>query len=186
MSSLRAHTLHPGVIHAPLVLLPTAAVLDLVAMRALDAGMARAGRGLWIAASAGGVVSAVTGFAASQEVKARDEHTQHMMFLHGIGNAGVLGGMLLLTAWRMRRGASVAQALAGLAVAGAAMYTADLGGGMVYEHGVGVASMPEDADRGVDHSPSISSPRLPGAFLRDTIRGVGWLARKTMQAVAGG
>jgi hypothetical protein len=56
---------------------------------------------------------------------------------------------------------------------------------MVYAHGVGVRNMPWIAPTGVRRSPSVLSASAPGTFLRDAVRGLAWLVRRTARVFAG-
>ena len=85
--ALRTYELHPAVVHAPLALLPTAAVMDLLACssprrRRLD----RTGLALWWATAGSALVAGLSGMAASQEIEPRTDRARDVMFLHGIGN----------------------------------------------------------------------------------------------------
>jgi hypothetical protein len=90
-----------------------------------------------------------------------------------------------LALWRNVRRPSVASAAIGLGACGVAMYTAYLGGEMVYAHGVGVRTMPWIAPTGVRKSPSVLSASAPGAFVRDAVAGFAWLVRRTVRAFSG-
>ena len=98
---MRTHELHPSIVHAPLVLLPATAVLDLMAaLRPRDRRLDRAARRLWWATAGGALVVGLTGMAASQEVELREDRGRDMMFLHGIGNFGLVLAALGVAAWR--------------------------------------------------------------------------------------
>ncbi|HXT99517.1 MAG TPA: hypothetical protein VN903_00905, partial [Polyangia bacterium] len=87
--------------------------------------------------------------------------------------------------WRTFRRPSVTAAAVGLGACGAAIYTAYLGGEMVYAHGVGVRTMPWIAPTGVRRSPSVLSAAAPATFVRDAIKGFAWLLRRTVRAFSG-
>ena len=108
-----------------------------------------------------------------------------MMWLHGAANVTILLGATGIALWRSFRRPSVASAAVGLGACGLALYTAYLGGEMVYAHGVGVRSMPWIAPTGVRSSPSVLSSSAPGTFLRDAVKGFSWLVRRTLRALAG-
>jgi uncharacterized membrane protein len=182
---MRVHELHAATVHAPLALLPTAAAVDLVAAVTGDRGQARLGRALWWVGAGGALVAGLAGAAASQEIRTEDEQTADMIWLHGLGNAGLLVGALGLATWRSGRGPSVLGSIVGLAASAASLYTAYLGGEMVYGRGVGVRSMPRYLDTGVGHSPPVLSRRAPTTFLRDALVGLRWLFRRTREAIRG-
>ena len=115
--ALRTYELHPAVVHAPLALLPTAAVMDLLACssprrRRLD----RTGLALWWATAGSALVAGLSGMAASQEIEPRTDRARDVMFLHGIGNAGLVVAALGLAVYRTRHRASLTSAVAGLDV----------------------------------------------------------------------
>jgi uncharacterized membrane protein len=169
------HELHPAVVHAPLVLLPTATAADLIAVLTGDRAWAKIGRRLWVAGTAGALFSGLSGLAASQEVKLEEPRVRDMVFLHGLGNACINLGAVGVTLWRLRRPPSLGQSLLGLMATAAAVYTATLGGKMVYEWGVGVNPRPGDATVGTMKGPRLLSREAPVALLRDALHGVRWL-----------
>jgi uncharacterized membrane protein len=182
---MRVHELHAAAVHAPLVLVPTAAAIDLAAALSGDRRVARVGRTFWWLGTGSGVLAGVAGLAASQEVRAEDPETTDMMWLHGVGNFALLLGAFGIATWRSRKPPSVAQATLGLLASAASGYTAYLGGKMVYERGVGVLPMPRYTGAGVQDSPPVLSRTAPLALLRDAVRGLGWLLGRAREAIAG-
>jgi uncharacterized membrane protein len=183
--AMRVHEVHAAAAHAPLVILPAAALVDLAAVLSGDRRQAKLGRKLWWLGVSAGAVTGMAGLAASQEVKAEDERVSDMMWLHGVANFGILLGATGIALLRSFRRPSVGSAAVGLGACGVAMYTAYLGGEMVYRHGVGVRTMPWNAPTGVEHSPSVLSASAPGTFLRDALKGFSWLMRRTARALSG-
>lgn len=179
------HELHPSVVHAPLALLPTAAVADLIAVTTGDRAWAKVGRRLWIAGSLSGLFAGVAGLAASQEVKLDEPRARDMAFLHGVGNAVILLGAVGVTLWRLRRPPSPGQAALGLLANAAALYTATLGGKMVYELGVGINPMPVDAVSGTSKGPALLSKEAPRTLVSDALQGVRWLFGRAQRLLAG-
>lgn len=179
---MRTHELHPAIVHAPLALLPVAAAVDfLAALSPRDRRLDLAGRRLWWATAGSGLVAGLAGMAASQQVKLRSDRAHDMMFLHGIGNVGLVLSALGVAVWRERNLASLTSAAAGVAAAGASMYTAWLGGELVYSHGAGVKPI-DDAAAG---APALFSRQGPAALARDAARGLGWLLSRGWSAVSG-
>ena len=183
--AMRLHELHAAMIHTPLVLLPAAAMVDFSAATTGDARRAALGRRLWWLGVGAAGLAGVAGLAASQEIKADDSHAEDMIWLHGAGNFAILLGGVGLALWRTFRRPSVAEATIGLGASALAMYTAYLGGEVVYSHGVGVRAMPGMAPTGVRRSPRLLSREAPATFLRDAVGGFVWLVRRTAQALAG-
>ncbi len=183
--AMHVHELHAASTHAPLVILPAAALVDLVAAVSGDRRKAALGRKLWWWGVGAGAIAGVAGLAASQEIKAEDARSEDMMWLHGAANFAIVLGATGIALWRTFRRPSVTAAAVGLGACGAAIYTAYLGGEMVYAHGVGVRNMPWIAPTGVRRSPSVPSASAPGTFLRDAVRGLAWLVRRTARVFAG-
>lgn len=178
---MRTHELHPSIIHAPLALLPAAALVDLVAAaRPRDRTLDRVGRNLWWATAASGALAGLAGMAASQEIEPGDAHARDMMFLHGAGNVALVASALGVALLRTARRASLTTGIAGLAAAGAALYTAYLGGELVYAHGVGVRAMGNG-----EESPPLFSREAPGRLAADAGKGLAWLVRRAFDAVTG-
>jgi uncharacterized membrane protein len=175
---MHVHEIHAAVVHGPLVLLPTAAAVDLAAAFSGNRGQARVGRTLWWCTVGSGLLAGLAGMAASQETKARDESAHAKMWLHGALNVGFVLGALGIAAWRSAHRPSVGVALAGLAASAGTFYTAYLGGEMVYGHGIGVRAMPAYAPNGVAESPPVLSKRALPTLLRDAAQGFLWLVRR--------
>jgi uncharacterized membrane protein len=185
--AMKLHELHPAMIHAPLVLLPAAAVVDLAAARSLRPRTARLGARLWWFGTGAGLLAGLAGMAASQEVKGGDREVDDAMYLHGIGNLGLVLAAAAMALFRTRRRPSVASATIGLLATGGAIYTAYLGGELVYGSGVGVKAMSERARSGGVQPgvPDVLSRAAPARFLRDAIKGLGWLLGRTVELVQG-
>jgi uncharacterized membrane protein len=183
--AMHVHELHAASTHAPLVVLPAAALVDLAAALSGDRRQAALGRKLWWWGVGAGALAGVAGLAASQEIKAEDARSEDMMWLHGVANFAIVLGATGIALWRTFRRPSVGAAAVGLGACGVAVYTAYLGGEMVYARGVGVRTMPWIAPTGVRRSPSVLSTAAPGVFLRDAVKGLAWLVRRTVRALAG-
>ncbi len=180
--SMRTHELHPSLVHAPLVLLPAAAMVDLLAaLSPRDRRLDRAGAGLWWGTVAAGLAAGLAGMAASQEIELRDERARDRMFVHGIGNLALLLSALGVASWRSRHPASLTSAATGVLAAGAATYTAYLGGELVYSDGAGVRRLGGAAAE----SPALFSRGAPGRLGRDAVRGLRWLLARGLEAVSG-
>ncbi|MCP3139593.1 DUF2231 domain-containing protein [Pyxidicoccus xibeiensis] len=179
------HELHPSVVHAPLALLPTAAVADLISVVTGDGAWGKVARRVWVAGTLSGLFAGVAGLAASQEVRLDSPRARDMTFLHGLGNAVILLGATGVTAFRLKREPTLTSAVVGLAACGLALYTATLGGKMVYELGVGVNPMPDDAPQGTLKGPPVLSRAAPAALVKDALRGVKWLVTRARELVSG-
>lgn len=179
---MQLHELHPSVIHMPLALLPSAAVVDVMAAsasgRVRRLVFDRIGRTLWWAGVGAAAIAGVAGMAASQEVRAEDPRVRDAMWLHGAGNVAILLAGAGLASWRTTHRATAVTAGLGAGAVGAALYTAWLGGQLVYTHGVGVKTQPASAHGGVSaEAVPLWSRGAPGRLLRDAGRGFAWLLR---------
>jgi uncharacterized membrane protein len=175
----RLHHIHAAVVHAPLTLIPAAALMDLRAVTTSNRVQARIqaqiGRKLWWYAVGSAAVAGVAGMAASQEVKTDARPSQATMWLHGTTNVALLLGTIAMASWRQRRKPTAMQSIVGLGSVAVMGYASWLGGMLVYEQGTGVSAMPERANQGVGRSPRLLSPQAPLSFLRDAARGAWWL-----------
>lgn len=179
---MRTHELHPSVVHAPLALLPATALVEaLAAVRPLDRRLDRAGRRLWWITAGGALFVGLTGMAASQEVALGDRRARDVMFLHGIGNFGLVLAAFGVATWRTTHRASLTSAFAGVAASLASLYTAYLGGELVYTHGAGVKALGGAAAE----APSLLSAAAPGRLARDAGRGLAWLLSRGRRAAEG-
>jgi uncharacterized membrane protein len=180
--AMRTHELHPSLVHFPLALLPAAAFVDLAsAMRPGDRRLDRIGRKLWWAMAGTGLATGLAGMAASQEIELPNDRARDMMFLHGIGNFGLVLAAFGVAAWRARNHASFTSAATGLLAAGAATYTAYLGGELVYTHGAGVTRL----GGMTAEAPALFSARGGKRLVKDAGRGLSWLLRRAYRAVSG-
>jgi len=183
--AMHVHEIHAASTHAPLVILPAAAIVDLMAVVTGDRRHRELGRKLWWLGVGAGALAGISGMAASQEIKAEETRSEDMMWLHGVANFAILLGATGVALWRTFRRPSAGSAAIGLGACAVATYTAYLGGEMVYAHGVGVRTMPWIAPTGVRRSPSVLSASAPLTFLRDAVRGFAWLVRRTVRAFNG-
>jgi uncharacterized membrane protein len=178
------HELHPMLVHAPLVLLPVSAGVELRAATArwpkcvvLD----RVGRRLWWGTAGAALGAGLAGFAASREVRVEDQRAEDAMFVHGLGNFTLVLAALGVASWRTTHRASLATAALGLGAVGASLYTAWLGGNLVYAHGLGVKS----SFAGAGELTPLFSARAPGQLARDAAAGVSWLVGRAFRTARG-
>jgi uncharacterized membrane protein len=177
---MRTHELHPSIVHLPLTMLPAAALVDfMAALSPRDRRLDRAGRTLWWATAGSALLAGLAGMAASQEIELRSDRARDMMFLHGIGNFGLVLSALGVASWRARNQASLTSAAAGVLAAGASIYTAYLGGELVYSHGAGVKPLGGAAAE----APALFSRQGAGRLARDAGRGLSWLLSRGWRAV---
>lgn len=141
--------LHPAIIHFPIALLSVAVVADLLALvvrrqdwlyRAAALLWAFGGLGAWAAVEAGEDAAHSLSHLPPQVVEHLSTHSDW-----GHYTLYVVGPLVLLRlalAWWDRdfrqTALRVLHLVAGVVAVGMVFYTADLGGGLVYEHGVAV------------------------------------------------
>lgn len=181
---MRVHELHPTLIHAPLALLPSTVVVDLAAALTGNPKLDNAARTLWWTTAASGLLAGFAGMAASQEVKA-DQHSRDMMFLHGLGNVGLVLGAFGVAVWRTGHRSSLLSSLVGMGAFALATYTGWLGGEMVYTHGVGVKDLTMKGEDLDVLSPALATRQAPMRLLRDAVKGLGWLLGRARQVFSG-
>ena len=134
--------LHPLVVHAPLALLPAAALLYLLA--ALARRDALAWTGLWLLAlgTAGGGVAAATGLWAMGGVMVAPTVHERLLDVHERWMLATTALAVVLTAWALvarpapRRG-RLLFALGLLALLAVMTKGADFGGRLVYDYNAG-------------------------------------------------
>lgn len=138
--AMRLQEVHPSLVHYPLALLPTTLACDAIGKVTGSRTLLNIGR-YGMAVTAGSIALAgVFGLIAQQEVKARGA-AGAMLTTHRNLNLTLLGMASAMAVSRIRRKKPTLRYLAvGFAGLGAALYSAYLGGKMVYEHGVGVAA----------------------------------------------
>lgn len=180
--TMRLQELHPSLVHFPVALLPVAVGADLVGRLTGSRTLLEVGRRLMPLAAAGAAVAAVTGLAAQEEVKA-EGGALDMLITHRNLNLALVGVATAMAVWRSARERPTATYLAlGVAGTGVMTYTASLGGGMVYEHGVGVAAARGVRERDV---PELRLGTLASAG-RTLARDIASGARLTVQEIAEG
>jgi hypothetical protein len=119
-------------------------------------------------------------------VRTEDSQVSDAMYLHGIGNVGLVMTAAAMACYRARQPAGIASAVTALIASGTALYTAYLGGELVYGSGLGVKAMSERARSGVSPDvPRVLSAGAPARFLRDAFKGLGWLLRRTYHLLNG-
>ena len=152
---MKLQELHPALVHVPIALLPASLAADAAGMH--DAG--RAGIALTAGSAA---LAAASGLIAQEEVET-DEVSHDLLATHRTLNIGVLGATVAMALHRAGRERPGGGYLAlGLAAVGVTVYSAYLGGRMVYAHGVGVEPA---GGLAADHAPPVEEA-APGGLLR--------------------
>lgn len=178
------HELHPMLVHAPLVLLPVTAAVEVGAATSSWPGrvvLDRIARRLWWVTAGSALGAGLAGMAASREVRVEDHRAEDAMFVHGMGNFTLVLAAIGVATWRTSNRASVATAALGLGAVGASIYTAWLGGNLVYAHGLGVKS----SFAGPGDTTALLSAEAPARLAKDAVAGLSWLVRRAAGVASG-
>ncbi|HEX5386762.1 MAG TPA: DUF2231 domain-containing protein [Gemmatimonadales bacterium] len=180
--AIRLQEIHPSLVHLPISLLPVAISADALGRATGSRSLLETGRQTIQVAAAGAAVSAVSGLIAQEEVNVQGE-TMDMLITHRNINlaATVLTG--LMAVWRRGRyRPSVAYLGVGFAGIAALIYSAYLGGTLVYKHGVGVEPAGGQYRK---NPPEFGVAGETGAFVRgaatDLVHGVKHLVQELAQ-----
>jgi uncharacterized membrane protein len=192
--SLRVHELHAATFHAPLLLMPAAAAVDLTAALGgvqRRAPRARLGRVLWWLAAAAGLAAAATGMAAIDRRAAREEvspesgdtgrGTPEMIWLHGAGSSSLLLAGLALVLRRTFRPPHITESVLALIASGVGL-AAGCRTAMARRRHCPPAEL---AVARAHRSPPVLSRAAPRAFVRDAARGLSWFVSQTARVVRG-
>jgi uncharacterized membrane protein len=151
--------LHPALVHFPIALAAAALLFDAVLLlkphwRSLDA----AGAALWGLAAAGAGAAYLAGQRAADEAGLLESAAEVVLAQHADAALAALIAVGLVAVFRVwlawhdrgadrveRRALRAAALIGALAVQGLVAYTADLGGALVYRHGVAVSGRPVHA-----------------------------------------
>ncbi len=148
--------LHPALVHFPIALSAVALLFEAaVWLRWYSAPADRCAAALWILAAAGAGATYAAGRVAADGLGALSPAAEATLASHadaGLTTVSALGVLALLRAWLVWRGARhaperrdalrVVALLLALMVQGVVVYTADLGGALVFRHGVAVSERP--------------------------------------------
>lgn len=136
--AMRLQELHPSVVHYPIALLPVSLAADALGLLTRNRSLLELGRLTMPIAAASAAVAGVFGLIA-QEVIDTDEEGMDMLITHRTLNLGLIGMAAAMAARRVtEKEPSPGYLAAGAAGVAAMIYSAYLGGQMVYDRGVGV------------------------------------------------
>jgi len=136
--AIRLEQMHPALIHLPVALLPLAVGVDLLGSITGKKSLLAFGQKAIGLAAAGAAASAVTGLIAGEEVNVEGA-SRDMLMTHRNLNAVATIVASCMAVWRAKHKEPNAIYLGTGAVGvGVLVYTAYLGGKLVYESGVGV------------------------------------------------
>lgn len=142
---------HPLAVHFPIALLTTFFVLDLLGSLFHAETWRRGADWFLYCGTLGAIITVLLGFQAESRV-AHGEAVHDIMERHETFGITVLSLSVILSAWRMlargqiQGGANVFYHLLAGVMLIALIFGADLGGHMVYQHGIAVDAVPPPAD----------------------------------------
>ncbi|MCB1057904.1 MAG: hypothetical protein KDD11_20575 [Acidobacteria bacterium] len=168
--------LHPAVVHFPIALAPVALLFDLMALaqRSRRSEWIRAANAVWVLAALGALVafwaggeaedSLTTGLSAAAHARIENHSEWASATLWAFGSIAVL--RLILSRWfEKSTWKLVIVAALGLVGVGLVAYTADLGGDLVYRHGIAVERPTESETATPSASASSDEREEPSATL---------------------
>lgn len=152
--TMRLHEIHPMLVHAPLVLMPTAIFTDLLGATTGNKRLLSIGKQTTVLAAGSALLAGAFGFVAEQEVNLND-HTSQMLDTHRNINVAVASLTTAMSIYRFGRDRPGPLYLTtSFGALAAVSYSAYLGAKMVYHHGVGVeASDGVDIDKSIEIRP---------------------------------
>jgi len=136
--AVRLQEVHPSLVHFPLTLLPLAIGADLIGRFTGNEKLNWVGKWGMAATAITGAVAGLAGLVAQEEVNVTGR-TRDMLITHrnlNLAAVGVIGAMAVRRA-RVEE-PSIPYLLGGVAALGVVLFSAYIGGELVYRHGVGV------------------------------------------------
>lgn len=136
--AMRLQEVHPSLVHFPLTLLPLAVGADAIGKFTNNKRLTWVGRWGMAATAITGALAGLAGLVAQEEVNVSGR-TRDMLITHRNLN---LASVAAISALAVRRAGekepSIPYLVAGAALLGTVIYSAYIGGELVYRHGVGV------------------------------------------------
>lgn len=143
MDWLPLHSGHPLMVHLPLVALPVAVVLDLLAVWRQEAHWRRLASILWVLGLLGAAAAVATGLIAYDRVDhsdlAHDVMTLHRNVALAAAGLFLLGGIVRWR-WSYSRPVALFGALVGVLGITGLIGAGYLGGEIVFRHGIGLST----------------------------------------------
>lgn len=160
-----ASNIHPVIVHFPVAFLTAFFFLELIGVLLRREGLRQAASWMLYLGTLGALAAVATGLLAEDSVP-HGEGVHEIMEWHGRLGITTATLSVILAVWRMVSGANFSAMAKALHLYLAAMiaicifFGADLGGLMVYQHGVGVKSL-QQADDHHQHAPSAHTEDEP-------------------------
>lgn len=134
----RLHEVHPSLVHYPLTFLPISVGADLWGKLTGNDMLKQIGRYSMTAGAVSALLAGLAGLIAQEEVDLDSDEARGMLTSHRNLNLGLIAGSALM-AWRRNKSEPGAGYLAaGIGSLAGLMWSAYLGGKLVYKHGAGV------------------------------------------------
>ncbi|HWP01050.1 MAG TPA: DUF2231 domain-containing protein [Methylococcus sp.] len=143
---------HPILVHFPIGLLFSFWMVEVLAVLAGRESLRRAASWMLYLGTLGAIAAVFAGFEAAATVE-HDDVVHEIMERHEMLGLSVLGMAVLLSLWRLLRRARFSRfgqtlhLVLGLAMIVTMAFGTDLGGLMVYHHGVGVRAMHNEIEQ---------------------------------------
>ena len=136
--AMRLSEMHPALVHFPLTLLPVAVGTDTIGAITGNRKLYEIGRWSIVGAAVATAVAGIFGLIAQEEIDV-DEEGRNILRTHRSLNLGLLGALTAMSIVRARRREPWGGYLiAGFGALTVAIFSAYLGGKLVYDHGAGV------------------------------------------------
>lgn len=134
----RLHEVHPSLVHYPLTFLPVSIGADLLGKLTGNDTLKEIGRYSMTAGAVSALFAGLAGLVAQEEVELESEEAHGMLTSHRNLNLGLMAGSALLAFQRNKSEPGAGYLAAGIGSLAGLMWSAYLGGKLVYKHGAGV------------------------------------------------
>lgn len=136
--AMRLQEVHPSLVHFPLTLLPMAVGADIIGKFTGNKKLNWVGKWGIAATAITGVAAGLAGLVAQEEVNVSGR-TRDMLITHRNLNLAAVSAIGAMAVRRAQvKEPSIPYLLGGVAALGVALFSAYIGGELVYRHGVGV------------------------------------------------
>ena len=138
--AIQLQQMHPAMVHLPITLLPLAVGADLLGCVTRDKSLHSFGQKAIVLAAVGAAAAATTGLIAGEEVNAEGDARDMLMTDRNLNFVATVVAACMAFGRSRRKTPGTLYLGVGVAGVGLLAYTAYLGGKLVYESGIGVAT----------------------------------------------